>query len=88
MSSELETLDQLLGGDLPLKVVMQLYPDADAFRRGVLGLIADGDVCLLGADYTEVPHWRCRKLFAGDTEMQEMERMKLRITAQGVLRIK
>ena len=88
MSPELETLDQLLGGDLPLKVVLRLYPDADAFKRGVLGLIAGGDVCLLDADYKEVPHWRCRELFKDQTEMQQMEQMKLKITAQGALGIK
>ena len=88
MSPELETLDQLLGGDLSLKVVLRLYPDADCFKRGVLGLIAGGDVCLLDADYTEVPRWRCRELFKDQTEMEQMEQMKLRITAQGALRIK
>ena len=88
MSPELETLDQLQGGDLSLKVVLRLYPDTNAFKRGVLGLIAGGDACLLGADYTEVPHWRCRELFADETEIEHMEQMKLRITAKGALRIK
>jgi hypothetical protein len=88
MSPELETLDQLLGGDLSLEVVLRLYPDADAFRHGVFGLITGGDICLLGADYREVPHWRCRELFGDEIEIQEMERMELRITARGALRIK
>lgn len=88
MSPELETLDQLLGSDLSLKVALRLYPDADSFKRGVLGLIAGGDVCLLSADDIEVPQWRCRELFADKSEMQEIEQMKLRITAQGALRVK
>lgn len=87
MSPELETLDQLLGGNLPLKVVLSLYPDADAVRRGVLGLIAGGDVCLRGEDGMDVPHWRCRELLGNETDMQEIEQMKLWITAQGALRI-
>ena len=33
MSPELETLDQLLGGDLPLTVIRKLFPDAERFVR-------------------------------------------------------
>jgi hypothetical protein len=47
MTPELETLDQLQGSDLPLEIILRLFPDADAFRRGVMGLIVCGDVCLL-----------------------------------------
>jgi hypothetical protein len=88
MSPELETLDQLLGGDFSLATIQCLYPDVAGFKRGVLGLIASGDVCLLTADNTALPHWRCRELFLDGTVMQEVEHLKLRITAQGALRIK
>jgi hypothetical protein len=87
MSPELETLDQLLGSDLSLAVILRLYPDATAFKRGVLGLITAGDVCLFTIDDIEVPFWRCRELFVNGTVMQEMECMKLRITPQGARRI-
>jgi hypothetical protein len=87
MSPELETLDQLLGSDLLLGVVLRLYPDASAFKRGVLGLITCGDVCLFTIDYIKVPSWRCSELFVDGTVMQELERMKLRITPQGARRI-
>ena len=87
MSPELETLDQLLGSDLPLGIVLRLYSDAAAFKRGVLGLITSGDVRLFTNDDAEVPSWRCRVIFAEGTVMEEMERMKLRITPQGVRRI-
>lgn len=88
MSPELETLDQLLGGDLSLELIRRLYPNAPAFRGGVLGLIAGGDVCLLTSDDIQMPHWRCRELFADDADMSEISQMKLRITAQGAGRIK
>ena len=87
MSPELETLDQLQGDDLPLRIVLRLFPDAMAFKRGVLGLITGGDVRLLTGDDVEVPSWRCRELFVDETVMEEMEHMKLRITPQGVRRI-
>ena len=87
MSPELETLDQLLGGDLPLGIVLRIYPDDCAFKRGVMGLITGGDVSLFTSDDVEVPSWRCRELFEDGTVMQQMERMKLRITPQGARRI-
>lgn len=88
MSPELETLDQLQGRDLSLRNVLRLFPDAAAFKRGVLGLIAEGDVCLLTMDSLEVPYWRCRELFKNGTVMRYLEQMNLKITAQGILRIK
>ena len=54
MSPELETLDQLLGSDLSLGIVLRLYSDATAFKRGVHALLASGDVCLLTTDEGEV----------------------------------
>jgi len=39
MSPELETLDQLLGGPMPLPVIRRLYPDYRAFANGTLALL-------------------------------------------------
>lgn len=85
MSPELETLDQLLGGDLPLQVIRGLYPDAKAFSGGVLALLRNGDVQLL-LDGTEVPRWRWRALFEAGEVNQEMPRLRLTITDQGARR--
>jgi hypothetical protein len=87
MSPELETLDQLLGGDLPLEVIRNLYPDEEAFRQGVLGLLSCGDVCLLMRDQTQVPRGRWRELFMAGKVMLELGNMKLSLTAQGSRRI-
>jgi hypothetical protein len=87
MSPELETLDQLTGDDLPLSVILRLYPDAVAFRQGVLGLITTGDVRLLTNDGMGVPAWRYRELFDDGIVMQELERLRLTITHQGAGRV-
>jgi hypothetical protein len=65
VSPELETLDQLLGGDLPLAVIRTVYPDDGGFVRGMAGLLAGGDIPLL-ADGVEVPSWRWREVLFGD----------------------
>jgi hypothetical protein len=36
MSPELETLDQLAGGDMSLAVIRRLYPDVDRFVMAFL----------------------------------------------------
>jgi hypothetical protein len=80
MSSELETLDQLEGGDLRLSVVRGFYPDDDAFNLGVLGQLSRGDVRLLTADQTEVPRWPWRELFVVGVALNELDHYVLSIT--------
>jgi hypothetical protein len=57
-SPELETRDQLLGGELSLTAIQSVYPNTAAFLRGILGLLSSGDVCLMKTDKTEVPDWQ------------------------------
>jgi hypothetical protein len=83
MSVELETLDQLAGGDLRLSIIRRLYPDDKAFSRGVLGLLSCCDVRLLTADAIEVPAWRWRELFVEGSVLKELDRYWLTITDQG-----
>jgi hypothetical protein len=87
MSSELETLDQLLGGALSLEIILRVYPDANAFQRGVHGLLSNGDVRLLADDGVEVPSWRWRELFIEGGVTKELDQLKLDITEQGVRKI-
>jgi hypothetical protein len=64
-SPELETLDQLLGGDLPLEVISKLFLSREAFDKSILGLLSGGDVVLVTLSGDEVPDWRWRKVFSG-----------------------
>ena len=85
-SPETETLDQLLGGDLPLTVIRGLYPDDAAFLRGVLGLLNSGEVRLFGAGKPDVPSWYWRELFQGKI-LDQLDKFRLDLTQQGVKRI-
>jgi hypothetical protein len=87
MSPELETLDQLLGGDLPLVVIQSLYPDFDAFRRGVCGLLSNGDAKLIEQDGNQAQEWRWIELFAEASDPEKFQALKLSITPQGTRRI-
>jgi hypothetical protein len=79
MSAELETLDQLDGGDLPLKVVRTFFKDEASFQKGVLGLLRAGDI-RLSLDGTEVPKWRWQQALSE-------QNVKASLTDQGAKRI-
>jgi hypothetical protein len=87
MSPELETLDQLLGGDVPLSVVRTLYPDDPTFTRSIHAMLRAGDVRLLSADGVDVPPWTWRELFSDGKVWQEILRFTLSATEQGARRM-
>jgi hypothetical protein len=87
LSPELETLDQLLGGDLRLEVVARLFPSHEAFQRGIIGLLSSGDVVLV-AQAEEIPSWRWKQLFSHELVPSETESISVKITAEGVRKIK
>ena len=87
MSPELETLDQLQGGNLSLAVIVTLFPSQDAFERGVLGLLSCGDVALTTLDGTETPEWRWRDLVCQHSVCEDLKHLQLKITPQGARRI-
>jgi hypothetical protein len=47
---ELETLDQLCGGPMPLAVIRQLFEGDDRFRRAILAMLDDREVLLFNGD--------------------------------------
>lgn len=87
MSPELETLDQSLGGDLSLAIIQRVYPNVDTFKLGVLGLLNDGDVCVLEADGAIASEWRWRELFSEKSASYDPAKLKLTLTAQDARRV-
>ena len=78
MSPELETLDQLICGDMPLMAIRHVYPDPAAFLRGIHGLLKCGDVLLF---------WRWRDLFDNGAVLESPDGMTLSMTEQGAKRV-
>lgn len=83
MSDELELLDQLLGGDLPLTVVVRLFSDRQHFERAVLAMLRAGDLRLLDHDGDAVPSWQWQQNLAAS----ELDGLRLDIATQGAKRI-
>lgn len=63
---ELETLDQLCGGDLPLSVIYGLFGDDDRFRRGVRQMLKNGEVRLLTHQGEEIPSWNWTEILSAN----------------------
>jgi hypothetical protein len=87
MSLELETLDQLLGGDLPLAVVRGLYPDDQTFAQVIHALVRGLDVRLLTIDGRIVPRWQWRGLFVEMRVLHRLPQFRLSITEQGARKV-
>ena len=62
MSLELEVLDQLQGGELPLRVVASLFPDEAHARRAISALLLAGEVAILDAKGATVAPWQLHEL--------------------------
>jgi len=86
MSPELETLDQLLGGDLSLATVRTLFSSDARFSQALTHLLSVGDVTMLTSDGASVPNWKWRELLT--PVPHDLKDLKLRITDRGILKIK
>jgi hypothetical protein len=86
MSPELETLDQLLGGDLPLAVIRGLFDDGERFARAVAAMLYAGEVRLY-VDGDEAPRWRWAEVLAAARDQTDLANARLDITEAGIRRI-
>jgi hypothetical protein len=82
-SPEMETLDQLLGGEMRLSIIRQLYDSDQSFTRGTMRLLQSGDVRLFDESHLEVPRWRWRPLFEEGEVLPALQSFTLDVTEAG-----
>jgi hypothetical protein len=87
LTPELEVLDQLLGGDLPLHVVAALFDDSERCDRAIAAMIAAGEVRVLDSARAPVPLWRVRELRSQPEFWAAASGYRLEITDAGSKRI-
>jgi hypothetical protein len=84
---ELETLDQLLGGDLPLGIIRGLFGDDRRFVHAIEAMLCDGEVQLLTAEGDAVPKWQWRDVLDAAPVRSKKSGHMLSITDKGARRI-
>lgn len=87
MTPELEVLDQLLGGDLSLAVIAELFASPDRCRQAIGAMVKAGDVCILDAKGKPVPAWRYRELVNVPNTWSKATPYCLSITETGAKRV-
>lgn len=86
MSPEIEVLDQLLGGDLPLSVVVDLFADEVHARKAISAMVESGQVELL-ENGTPLPLWRLREVTSQEHSLRTETRYQLSITEAGAKKV-
>lgn len=86
-SPELETLNQLLGGELPLAAVRHLYPDDERFVKGLSRLLSTKQIRLMRAEGADVPSWQWHTLLVQGTILLELDRFRVKLTSLGARKV-
>jgi hypothetical protein len=83
MTQELEVLDQLLGGDLPLNVIAGLFPDREHCQRAIAKMFQAGQILILDSSGNPIAFWRFRELKAQPETWAVGTQYRLSITEAG-----
>jgi hypothetical protein len=86
MSPELDTLDQLLGDDLPLSTIRKIFQDDRRFAHAIVAMLNDGQVILRTTDGETVAPWQWRVVVEGMTD-ESAAAYWLSLTAAGARRV-
>jgi hypothetical protein len=87
MSPELEALNQLQGGDMPLGVVASLFPDEAHARRAIAAMLGAGELKLLDAEGAALSSWQLRELESQPGSWRADTQYRVAITDSGARRI-
>ena len=87
MTPELEVLDQLLGGDLPVNVIAGLFSESGRCRKAIGAMLHQGENLLLDPSDSPLSVWRYRELQSNNDFWSEGTLYRLSITEIGVKRI-
>lgn len=62
MNPELDFLDQLPGGNMPLAVLLRLIPSIARARHAIHALLAGDEIRLIGTDGAQLQPWQWQAL--------------------------
>jgi len=88
MTPEIEVLDQLLGGDLPLNVIAGLFPSLSLCQTALSSMVLDGQVNVLDPSGSVIPAWRLRELWAECESWRAGTEYRVTVTDEGARRVR
>ena len=65
---EMEVLDQLAGGDMPLTVIRGLFENDERFVRGIMAMLATRRIRLFDPTGMDVPEWKWCSVLLADVD--------------------
>jgi hypothetical protein len=83
MSPELELLDQLLGGSLPLSTAAKLFADGSHFHQAMSAMLQAAEISLQTPTGTVVPSWQWSEIL----KSTDLSGFRVEITSLGNKRI-
>ena len=87
MTPELEVLDQLQGGDLPLEVIAKLFEDQARFLKALSRMVEAGEVALNDTTGQAIPLWRFQEIARTGEAGAGASSLRVSITEVGARRI-
>jgi hypothetical protein len=79
---ELELVDQLLGGDMPHRLVCTFFRD-EAHARRVLAVYISRGVVVLSEESGELPAWRSQEILRSPQPLVGYEKTRVGLTDKG-----
>ena len=86
MSPELETLDQLLTGEMPLRIVRRFFADDGSFKTSIYRMVENEDIELRDENGRQITKWQLRELMSLPGTSAILQK-RIAITENGVRRI-
>jgi hypothetical protein len=84
-SPELDTLDQLCDGDMPLAVVRKIFDDEARFARAIAAMLDAKEIRLTNDD-VDVPRWQWREMLT-NPDRWRLDQPRVSITNIGTKRM-
>ena len=86
MSPELETLDQLLTGEMPLQIIRRFFADDESFKTSITRMVENEDIVLQDENGEPIRKWQLRELMSLPGTSTILQN-RIAITENGVRRI-
>jgi hypothetical protein len=83
MSPELDVIEQLAGGDLPLPIICGLFDEDDRAKRALANYISKGVVLFISDREGVLPRWKCEEILRQAVHLDRHTEVRVSLTDKG-----